>query len=710
LQLRTQVVHPRPGQAVDHDIVARVGFKFRDSDKLARAQEQAMLLAPHVYRETRPALNEIESMLLSLPERLKGKSESEIRKEVDPQGILDGASIAKLLEYAERNPRPEWDDAVRAFVDRLRSGKLVLLSDEDRKREYNRQIRILPSDQLITGDQTLSDTMGDALRVRVEQAARETIPLLLTDRVSRLALLNLQFAPTYTMDEPLTKLAQEEAERRVEGSDADIVEVMPNQRIIQAGNVVREIDYMRLRAENEAYRAQRVGLARENLGLAGCVVLITVCLCAYVARYQKKIIRNHGRGACLALTLLSMLLLPMLAGLGSGQLFFLGVAPSILVAMILSIAYDQRFAVGVSTLHAALVTLALGLPLTFFLILFTGVAAACYATNDLRSRSKLIEIGSLTGVALAAATLFAGLMQGDPLRFVMVDMAWACVAGLAVGFFMLGILPFVEKVFRITTSMSLLELADSSHPLLRKLATEAPGTYQHSMQVSSLCEEAAAVIGADALLARVGAYYHDVGKINKAEYFVENQAGGANRHHALNPNVSMLIIIGHVKDGLALAKEYNLPTKLFPFIQSHHGTTLVEFFFRRAQQREDARPEDDAQEVDEQQYRYPGPKPKSREVAILMLADAAESACRTIDEPTAARIETLVHELFLKRLLDGQFDECDITMRDLELVERSMIRTLIGIYHPRIAYPSNPATVVVERSVSDEPTKVSSAG
>jgi putative nucleotidyltransferase with HDIG domain len=233
-------------------------------------------------------------------------------------------------------------------------------------------------------------------------------------------------------------------------------------------------------------------------------------------------------------------------------------------------------------------------------------------------------------------------------------------------------------------------LADASHPLLRRLSLEAPGTYNHSLQVATLSEEAAEAIGANALLCREASYYHDVGKINKPEYFVENQMDGMNRHLNLDPNLSFLIILGHVKDGIELAREYNLPTSIFTFIQQHHGTTLVEYFYHRACTQQEQR-DAGGPAVSDMQYRYPGPKPKSKEIAVVMLADAVESATRAMAEPTASRIESLVHDLAMKRLMDGQFDECDLTMRDLAAIEKSLVKTLLGIYHGRIAYPSTAA-------------------
>jgi putative nucleotidyltransferase with HDIG domain len=257
---------------------------------------------------------------------------------------------------------------------------------------------------------------------------------------------------------------------------------------------------------------------------------------------------------------------------------------------------------------------------------------------------------------------------------------------MVAGFIVLGILPFIERTFRITTSMTLLELADVSQPLLRRLALEAAGTYNHSLQVATLAEAAAESIGANSLLCRVGSYYHDIGKIHKPDYFVENQLGRESRHLNLSPSLSLRIILAHVKDGVELAKECNLPTSIFPIIQQHHGTTLVEYFYHQAmtQTEPDAGPR-----LSETEFRYPGPKPRSREAAIVMVCDCVESAARTMSEPTASRIESLVHDLTLKRLHDGQFDDADLTLRELALIEQALCKAMVGIYHGRIAYPTS---------------------
>jgi putative nucleotidyltransferase with HDIG domain len=264
-------------------------------------------------------------------------------------------------------------------------------------------------------------------------------------------------------------------------------------------------------------------------------------------------------------------------------------------------------------------------------------------------------------------------------------------------------LPSIERLFDITTGMTLAELRDPKQPLLRQLQQKAPGTYNHSLQVANIAEAAADAIGADSLLVYVGALYHDIGKMNKPEYFVENQAGGYNKHAKLRPKMSQLVIVGHVKDGIELAREYGLPRSLQHFIESHHGTTLVEYFYHAAKTQAET---DEKSAVTEVEFRYPGPKPRTKEAAILMLADLVESATRAMAEPNPSRIESLVRELSRKRLMDGQFNQCDLTFRELGLIEESMINRLCSIHHGRISYPSASKT---EESAEAQPAQPKTA-
>jgi hypothetical protein len=704
--LREDAVPYKPGQYVPQDVISRVDFAFRDSERLAKVRQEKRESLPHVYKSTGDAWGALQAALSELPERvgdkdatrLPGNLATRLQVSKESDGILN-----VLRQFQPPEQKARYDRAVAGFVDELRS--LIVLPRDQREQELSKAsqrfvVNVSIPERGVAGTVPVGDTFPDgpdkALRDRMEAAAAKHFffaPAL----AQKVVVFSLQsVTPTHTFDEAATVEAQNRAVASVPASEA-VAHYKRNQILVEGNRVLSEEKWQLLRAEKEAFVRQLGGQAvKSKFGLAGLVFLITAVLSAYVHAYHRRVVRNHVRGVAIAALLASMLLLAQLAAIGTGPLYVFGLAPTILVAMIMTIAYDRRFALGVASMHGLLVTLALDQTIGFYIVVWVGTVTCCMTLDEIRTRSKLIEVGGLTAIAMMAATAAAGAVSLDPLRFIAQYCLYAGAAGLAVGFVVLGILPFVEKAFKITTAMTLLELADASQPLLKRLAIEAPGTYNHSLQVATLAEAAADAIGGNSLLCRVAAYYHDVGKINKADYFIENQSDGRNRHINLSPSVSLLIIIGHVKDGIELAKEYNLPASVLPFIQQHHGTTLIEYFYHRActqqqQQQLQQHGQDgcgDGPAVPETQYRYPGPKPKSKEIAILMICDAVESAVRAMPEPNASRIEALVHELAMKRMMDGQFDECDLTFRDVELIERALTKTLLGIYHGRIAYPS----------------------
>jgi putative nucleotidyltransferase with HDIG domain len=285
----------------------------------------------------------------------------------------------------------------------------------------------------------------------------------------------------------------------------------------------------------------------------------------------------------------------------------------------------------------------------------------------------------------------------QPLSKIFINAGWHALATMAVAILLQSLLPLLEKTFKITTSMTLLDYSDANQPLLKRLAMEAPGTFSHSLMIGSIAEAAAEAIGRNGLLCRVGAYYHDIGKINKPGYFVENQFGSFSQHKELSPAMSQLIIVGHVKDGIELADEYGLPVVLKQFIETHHGTTLVEYFYNQAKKKLDEKPF----ELSETEFRYAGPKPLTKEAAIVMLADSVEGTVRALPEVTPTRIEVIVHNMAMKRLQDGQFDECDLSLRELSLIEASISKTLIAHYHGRIAYPKPMDVLEIPSSRTD---------
>jgi len=418
------------------------------------------------------------------------------------------------------------------------------------------------------------------------------------------------------------------------------------------------------------------------------VLLISLAGAFYIHHYQKRIIKNHARA--LALTGLFILLLATtkLCVLLTEYTFW-ATGAAVTAAIILAIAYDQRFAIGMSIFYGILACFAAG-PTTninLFLTMVAGVFTCCFSLREIRTRMKLLEVSSLAAVIVfITATALGSLTEKPQLANILSNAGLHAGITLVVGVLIQGLLPLIEKIFRIATSMTLLDYSDANQPLLKRLAMEAPGTFSHGLLVGSIAEIAAEAIGRNGLLCRVGAYYHDIGKINKPSYFVENEIGSTSRHKELSPAMSQLIIVGHVKDGIEMAKEYGLPAVLRQFIETHHGTTLIEYFYSEAKKKHDEK----QSKPSESEFRYAGPRPRTKEAAIVMLADTVESAARSLTEVTPTKIEAVVHNMAMKRLQDGQFDECDLSLRELSQIETSISKTLAAHYHSRIAYPKAP--------------------
>ncbi|MDD2680207.1 MAG: HDIG domain-containing protein [Candidatus Omnitrophica bacterium] len=319
-----------------------------------------------------------------------------------------------------------------------------------------------------------------------------------------------------------------------------------------------------------------------------------------------------------------------------------------------------------------------GLPLQTTLLALTSGAVSSFLVLGARKRSTIIRAGIFNAILqILVLILLEHLWVGLPSRYLTLFLN-----GIISSIIVLGVLPVFEYLFNTATNISLLELADFHHPLLQRMVQEAPGTYHHSLIVGNLSETACRAVGANALLARIGAYYHDIGKLQKPEYFSENQSREVNKHGNLSPTMSKLVIMNHVKEGLELARRYRLNPALVDFIQQHHGKSLVYYFYRRALENIE---EDEV--IREEGFRYPGPKPSSKETAIVLLADSVEAAMRTLREPSPAKIEELVHKVINNKFIDGQLDECELALKDLEKISAVFIRLLCGIYHSRASYP-----------------------
>ncbi|MBL0921735.1 MAG: HDIG domain-containing protein [Phycisphaerales bacterium] len=427
-------------------------------------------------------------------------------------------------------------------------------------------------------------------------------------------------------------------------------------------------------------------IARGHVALS--VAILAGGMVAYLFAFCRNVVDRPRRMLWLAAAIVATTGLACVGAVFNAEYTtLLASAPTVFLAASLVIAFDRRVAMAIASIQAVLIAVALQQGPWLVIISITGAASAVWWLNNVRSRNVALWAALWTGLGMGVAGLAGGLvskpMAPGVWNDILLDASQAAIGGLVVGFVVL-LLPLIEAAFDVVTPMRLIELRDPKQPLLREMAQRAPGSYTHSISVASIAEAAADAIGANGLHVYAGALYHDIGKMNKPEYFVENQAGGINPHEKLSPAMSLLVIVGHVKEGMEMARESNLPRSIRHYIESHHGTTLVEYFFERARRQAG---EADESEPFEFGYRYPGPKPQTREAAILMLADAVEGAARTLAEPTPSRIESLVHAIAAKRLTDGQFDECDLTLRELHEIEKSIVKSLNSIYHARIAYP-----------------------
>jgi putative nucleotidyltransferase with HDIG domain len=355
-------------------------------------------------------------------------------------------------------------------------------------------------------------------------------------------------------------------------------------------------------------------------------------------------------------------------------------------AMIICLALGFELALPFACVLAICATISFNFKFTLFLYFLASSAMAAYWIRDCRERKVFIKAGAKLGLLniflITAIDIYSGQFFGTTMLW---DWAFAFAGGISAGIVAAGIVPLVEIAFGYTTDITLLELANLDRPLLKQLLMEAPGTYHHSVIVGSMVEAAAADIGVNPLLAKVCGYYHDIGKINKPLYFIENQVGGKNKHDKLAPSMSSLILMAHVKDGVEFARKNKLGTAIIDTIQQHHGTSLITYFYDKAVQKKG----EGAVKIDD--FRYAGPKPQSREIGLVMLADVVEAASRTLANPTPSRIQGLVQNLINRVFSDGQLDDCELTLKDLHNIARSFYKILNAVHHHRIDYPESRA-------------------
>ena len=433
-------------------------------------------------------------------------------------------------------------------------------------------------------------------------------------------------------------------------------------------------------------------------GIALYFIIITLVMVYYIRGYHPKVWKeNKSINLIQILLLILFILARVLTAFDLDLLMYL--APAAMVPILLSVLLNSSIAIAVTFYITLLLPLMFGGDFSIAALVFVGSMVGIFSVENLNQRNDLVRAGfNVSAALIVTLVMFSFIEPAYSAIDTLTIMAIGLLNGILVAIFANGLLPYLESLFGLTSSVKLLELSNPSQPLLRKLLVEAPGSYHHSVLVGNLAETAADNIGANSLLARVGAYYHDIGKLSRPYFFSDNQFGGENPHDNIKPNLSALIIKSHAKDGVEMAREYNLPPAIVDIIEQHHGTNLISFFYQEALK------ESDDSNFNESNFRYDGPKPESKEAAIIMLADICEAAVRSknFNKSNHNRIEVLIKGLIREKLIENQLDNSELTLKDLNTIAESFTRILTGIYHQRVDYPEDIEEEMGEKSNDNE--------
>lgn len=478
---------------------------------------------------------------------------------------------------------------------------------------------------------------------------------------------------------------RQEEERAMSAVKPVMVSVKEGEKIIGEGEIV---------SEDHLAKLQALGLTRQKLPLVSLlgifllIVLLTTVVLYYAYQQNREIYDHVGHLYLLGIIVLVVMIVgKLIIAINipqwpefSAQFGYM--VPLAAAGMLIAILLDSRLAI----LVVAIMSLALGVltgnQIRFSIVGLIGGVTGVYSVSKLSQRSDLVRAGFYTSGANMVAIFIAGLINGAPTALLISSSIGLGIAnGILSSILTNGSLPFLENTFRLTSSVRLLELSHPNNLLLKRLLTEAPGTYHHSIIVANLAESATEAVGGESLLVRVGAYYHDIGKVKRPYFFIENQMTCDNPHDKIAPSLSTLILTSHVKDGVEMARNNKLPQGLIDIIEQHHGTSLVSYFYHKALE------SDRTETVTEEEFRYEGPKPQTREAAIVMLADSVEAAVRSLQNRTPGRVEGVVRKIIKDKFNDGQLDECDLTFKDLDIIANSFVKVLSGILHSRVEYP-----------------------
>ncbi|MDP8236095.1 MAG: HDIG domain-containing protein [Candidatus Erginobacter occultus] len=675
---------PTVGSLSERDVIATTDFSYPDRLRTEGEREAAVNRQPVAYRIDRSIPDEKISRARETVRRLAFPESS---LPPGPTGLVFAAPARTLSSLFGVLYPPGRVEQVSAIIESAyRPG--ILAADIKKTLLNTRQEEIVVYDRE-GRTEILSSLAGhpseESARSRAAAELREILPDAAGDfpeyMAAALIEANLVFDPEKTAE--LRNAARLSVPTVMTG-------VARGEKIIRQGEEVRPRHIQKLRSYQEAlYRIQPpISLLYYTLGIGAVVLLLYLVAFFFLRRYHRAVLKSNSR----LLLIATVIVLVLVFSRGLRQVAWIlppglmesvrFLSPVAFGALLLALLIGVRLALFFTIILSFQTALIQGGGEGYLLVGMIGGMAAVLALNFARRRRDLFRAGGLAAGAGALAIAALGLAEGTAPGVLVSQAAGAAGSGILSALVALVALGVFEPLFRISSNIGLLELSDLNHPLLKTLMIRAPGTYHHSLMVATLAEGAAEAASANPLLARVSSYFHDIGKTVKPEYFSENEPPGISRHDDLIPSMSSLILIAHVKEGVALARRHKLDRRITAIIEQHHGTGLISYFYDRAERSLQLN-----FRLLEKEFRYPGPRPRTREAAIVMLADAVEAASVALDRPTPVRLEALVREIIGQRFTDGQLDECDLTLTHLKKIEETLIRILSARYHTRVKYP-----------------------
>lgn len=547
---------------------------------------------------------------------------------------------------------------------------LLTLNEEQINKMYDVLLNAINDAYNISINEDSTETLNKAIQIAqdvVYNNYNDEHIISISDKI-----INVLVKPNLFYDNEKTEEAQQEAAKNVTP-----VVYKKNQTIVEEGKPITEAQIQAL---------DELGLLNNSkfnislyLALAIMVIIVMYIQNRYLKKYHKDIYNNSSKLIMINIITIMTIVFARVFSIASPYLIPLACTPILLTLLL-----NYRISLVVSITNIILMAVAVSFNIEIIILAIVSVIVGATFLKKMQQRNDIVYSCIYIAILNGVMTLSISALVTSNLKEILLDTAFILVGSLLSGILSTGLLPFFESMFDIVTNVKLLELSNPNNPLLKKLLMEAPGTYHHSVIVANLAEVATEAVGGNALLARIGAYYHDIGKTKKPYFFKENQLGKENPHDDITPELSKLLIISHVKDGLELAREYKLPKVIQDFIPTHHGKTLVKYFYLTA--KNNAENPDDIKEED---YMYPGPKPKTKEQCILMLADSVEAAVRSINNPTKEKIESMVDNIVKDKLSSGQLDDSQLTISDVKKIKKCFLKTLNGIYHERIEYPKD---------------------